>query len=129
MIKSVVLKLFFFSTFSIFNIQKKKTYILFGVFWLNIAKSGVYLRYKYCSKLFRKLRKKSEFRQQCCRNSTKVWERKRKSGRKKILNFGNVITEILAAQTCWPKTSRNRGKKNLWQLWQCHCRKWEEKNK
>ena len=33
---------------------------------------------------------------------TKVWERKRKSGREKILNFGNVITEIPAAQTCWP---------------------------
>ena len=33
---------------------------------------------------------------------TKVWERKRKSGREKILNFGNEITEIPAAQTCWP---------------------------
>ena len=32
----------------------------------------------------------------------KVWERKRKSEREKILNFSNVITEIPAAQTCWP---------------------------
>ena len=28
-------------------------------------------------------------------------------------NCGNAIAEI--------------GKKNLWQLWQCHCWKWEEK--
>ena len=35
------------------------------------------------------------------------YERKRKSGRGKILNFDNHITEILA--------DRN-------QLWQCHCR-------
>ena len=27
------------------------------------------------------------------------YERERKSGREKILNFGNVITEILAART------------------------------
>ena len=33
-------------------------------------------------------------------NSTKVWEKKRKSGREKILNFGNHIIEISAAQTC-----------------------------
>ena len=35
-----------------------------------------------------------------CWNSTKVWEKKRKSGREKILNFGNHIIEISAAQTC-----------------------------
>ena len=51
------------------------------------------------------LRKESEFRQQCCRNSTKVWERKSKSGREKILNFDNHITKIPVAQTCWPKTN------------------------
>ena len=58
---------------------------------MNIAKSGIYLRYRHCFKLFRELRKEG--------NSTKVWERKGKSGREKILNFGNHITEILAAQT------------------------------
>ena len=73
------------------------------VFWPNIVKFGVYLRYRHCSKLFRELRKESEFRKRCCRNSTKVWERKRKSGREKILNFGNHITEIPATQTYWPK--------------------------
>ena len=96
--------------------------------WLNIAKSGVYLRYRHCSKLFRELRKEIEFRQRYCWKSTKVWERKRKSGREKILNFGNHITEKLAAQTCWLKTNcgnaiAEMGKKNWWQLWQCHCRK------
>ena len=33
------------------------------------------------------------------------YERKRKSGREKFLNFGNHITEIPAAQTCWSKTN------------------------
>ena len=39
--------------------EKKKNY----VFWLNIAKSKIYLRYKYCSNLFSEIRKESEFRQ------------------------------------------------------------------
>ena len=71
-----------------------------GVFWLNIIKYGIYLHYKCCFKLFRKVRKDSEFRQRCCRNSTKVRERKKKSEREKILNFDNHITEIFVAQTC-----------------------------
>ena len=33
------------------------------------------------------------------------YERERKSGREKILNFGNHITEIPAAQIYWPKTN------------------------
>ena len=33
------------------------------------------------------------------------YEKERKRGRKKILNFGDHITEILAAQICWPKTN------------------------
>ena len=76
------------------------------------------MRYRHCSKLFRKLRKDSKFQYQCCRNSTKVCERKRKSGREKILNFDNHITEILVAQTCLPKTNCSNaiaeiGKKNF----------------
>ena len=82
-----------------------QSYTLYRVFWLNITKSEIYLRYRHCSKLFRELRKESEFQRRCCRNSTKVWERKRKSGREKILNFDNHITEIPAAQICWPKTN------------------------
>ena len=80
-------------------------YCCFQVFWLNIAKFRVYLHYRHCSKLYRELRRESEFRQWCCRNSTKVWERKRKSGWEKILNFSNHITEIPIAQTCWSKTN------------------------
>ena len=64
-------------------------------FFANIVKSGVYLRYRHCFKLFKKLRKDGEFWQQCCRNSTKVCERKRKSGKEKILNFDNHIIKIL----------------------------------
>ena len=71
-------------------------------FWSNITKFGVYLCYRHCFKLFKKLRKKSEFQQQCCRNSTKVWEKKKKSGRDKILNFGNLP----ATQICWLKINR-----------------------
>ena len=97
---------------------------LCGVIWLNITKFGVYLRYRHCFNLFKEMRKESEFKQWCCRNSTKVGERKRKSGREKILNFDNVITEILVVRTncpsvccvleVWSAQKRN-------QLWQCHC--------
>ena len=55
--------------------------------------------YRYCYNLFREMRKESEFWRQCCRNSTKVWKRKRKSTGEKILNFGNVIIEIPAVRT------------------------------
>ena len=73
---------------------------------MNITESRVYLRYEHYSKLFRELRKESEFRQRCCRNSNKSMREterereKKKGGREKILNFGNLITEIPTAQTC-----------------------------
>ena len=73
------------------------------VIWLNIAKFEIYLRYRYCSNLFRGMRKESEFRQHRYRNLTKVWERKWKSGREReCMNFGNVITEIPAARLACP---------------------------
>ena len=69
------------------------------------------------------MRKESEFQQQ-----QQKYERERVKVERENLNFGNVITEILAAQiscSC-SKKKRNRGRKRkLWQLWQCHCRKWE----
>ena len=46
--------------------------LVHGVFWLNIAKSEIYLRYRYCFNLFSEMRKESEFQQHRCRNSTKV---------------------------------------------------------
>ena len=78
------------------------TNCLFWSFWLNIVKFEVNLCYRYCSNLFSNLRKESEFRQYHCRNSTKVGERKRKSGREKFLIFDNTITEIPSAHTCCP---------------------------
>ena len=84
--------------------KKDNVYIseFIWVFWLNIVKFEINLCYRYCSNLFRNLRKESEFRQYHCRNLTKVRERKRKSGREKFLIFGNTITEIPSAHTCCP---------------------------
>ena len=53
------------------------------------------------------MRKDSEFRQHRCQNSTKVGERKRKSGREKFLIFGNTITKIPSAQTCYRVGARS----------------------
>ena len=88
------------------------------------------------------MRKEREFRQQCCRNSTKVGERKRKSGREKFLISATpspkFLLPILAARVgarsvsarkenqMWQWHCRNK-KKKIWQLWQCHCREWEKK--
>ena len=82
--------------------KKYKPTSLSRVIWLNIVIFRFYLGYRHCSNLFREMRKESEFRQWCYRNLTKVWERKRKSGREKILNFDNMITEIPVAQTSCP---------------------------
>ena len=42
------------------------------------------------------------------------WHCRNRRGKKLLqLICGNAISEI--------------GEKNLWQLWQCHCQKWEEK--
>ena len=80
----------------------------------------------------------------------KVWERRRKRGREKMLNFGNVNTEIPLPNSYCPGMkcawSAQSEKKKLWQtdcgntiaeigekkfffkqLLQWHCRKWEEK--
>ena len=107
-----------------------------GVFWLNIAKFEINWCYRYCFNLFSNLRKESELRQYHCRNSTKVGERKIKSSREKFFIFGNGIAAIPFAHTCcrvgaWSVSARKENqmmwKKTIRQLWQCHCRKWEEK--
>ena len=105
-----------------------------GVFWVNIAKFELNLRYIYYLNLIGKLRKEKEFRQQCCWNSTKIGERKRKSWREKEEEFRqccyrNSCAQILA-RSCvlcarvWSAKKKKKKKSNLWQ-WQ--CRKWEEK--
>ena len=93
------------------------TNCLFWSFWLNIVKFEVNLCYRYCSNLFRNLRKESEFWQYHYSNSTKVGERKRKSGIEKFLIFGNTIIEIPFAHTCCPngcsKCECTQGKPNV----------------
>ena len=101
------------------------------VIWLNIAKFEIYLHYRYCSNLFRRMRRESEFRQYRCRNSTKVWERE-KMGERECMNFGKVITKILTARSAcssvyavcskWDVLKKN-------QLWQYHCRNKRRKKK
>ena len=120
-----------------------------GVFWVNIAKFELNLRYRYCLKLIGKLRKKKEFWQQCCRNSTKIGERNIKSWREKEEEFRQRCYRNYSAQiparSCvlcarvWSGKkkkkkaifgngiAKNGKKKNWMELWQCHCRKWEEK--
>ena len=49
-----------------------------------------------------------------------VWEKKRKRGREKMLNFGNVNTEIPLSNSCYPGmkcvwSAQSEKKKNLWQ--------------
>ena len=68
------------------------------------------------------MRKDSEFRQHRCQNSTKVGERKRKSGREKFFIFGNTITKIPSAQTCYRVGARSVSARKENQLWQWHCR-------
>ena len=121
------------------RIKKQNIYICArGVFWLNISKFKVNWCYKYCFKLFSNLRKEKELRQYHCRNSPKIGERKIKSRREKFLIFGNGIAAIPSTHTYCPggcskcecaQGKPNDGKKKIWQLWQCHCRKWEGKKK
>ena len=55
------------------------------VFWVNIVKSEVNLRYKNCLNLFGILKRKIEFRYYCYQNSTKsMREKKKKVGRKNV---------------------------------------------
>ena len=54
----------------------------------------------------------------------KVWERRRKR-REKMLNFGNVNTEIPLPNSCWPGVLRawsaQSEKKRKKKLWQTNC--------
>ena len=90
-----------------FFLRIKVAYI-WRVFWLNIAKFKVNWCYRYCFKLFSKLRKEKELRQYHCRNSTKVGERKIKSRREKFFIFGNGIAAIPFAHSAarWKKKKK-----------------------
>ena len=87
--------------------------------------------------LIGKLRKEKEFRQQCCRNSTKIGERKRKRGREKAEEFRQHCYRNSSAQNAARSVKKKaiaatplpkKEKKNLfWQLWQYDCRKCKKK--
>ena len=63
---------------NIYSRPSQSNYFKFGIFWVNIVISKLNLLYRYCLKLIGELRKEKEFRQQCCRNSTKIRREKDK---------------------------------------------------
>ena len=101
------------------KISKKCVLVKPEVFWVNIAKSEVNLRYRNYLKLFLGFwGEKLNFGIIIVEIQPKVWERRRKKWREKMLNFGNVDTEIsLPNSTAW-----------VWEV--CvECPKWKEKKK
>ena len=101
------------------------------LFWLNIAKFKVNWCYRYYFKLFSNMRKEKELWQYHYRNSTKVGERKIKSRREKFFVSAMILPRFLlpipvvrvgAQSVSARKENQMMGKKNFWQLWQCHCR-------
>ena len=59
----------------------------FRVFWVDIVKSEVNLRYKNCLNLFGILKREIEFRYYCCQNSTKSMREKKKKVERKNVEF------------------------------------------
>ena len=102
--------------FKIKNKQKLKEW----VFWVNIAKSEVNLRYSNCLYYLRFWGERLNFDITVAGIQPKVWERRRKRWREIMLNFGNGDTEFPVpnsiAWVCveWPKWKE---KKN----WQTNC--------
>ena len=73
-----------------------------GVFWVNIAKFEVNLRYRNCSNLFGILRREIEFRYYHCRNSTKSMREKKKKVERENVEFRQQGYRISCAQLCCP---------------------------
>ena len=92
------------------------------VFWLNIAKNEVYWCYRYCSKLFGKMRKEIEFRQQCCRKCKKKYNA---SGERENWIFVMRLPKFLfypsSAHEVPQVHARGSARKRK-QLWQPSCR-------
>ena len=76
-----------------------------GIFWVNIVISKLNLLYRYCLKLIGELRKEREFRQHCCRNSTKIRREKdekverERRGISATLLFLSVLKKTIAAMS------------------------------
>ena len=93
------------------------------VFWVNIAKSEVNLRYSYCSKLFGILRREIEFRYYRCRNSTKSMREKKKKVERENVEFRQRWYRISSAQFCCPcvECPKWKGKNKKNKIWQTNC--------
>ena len=79
--------------------------VVFRVFWINIAKSEVNLRYRNCSNLFEILRREIEFRYYRYRNSTKSIREKKKKVERENVEFRQRGYRISCAQFCCPGVS------------------------
>ena len=79
--------------------------VVFRVFWINIAKSEVNLRYRNCSNLFEILRREIEFRYYRYRNSTKSIREKKKKVERENVEFRQRGYRISCAQFCCPSVS------------------------
>ena len=89
----------------------------YRVFWVNIAKSEVNLRYRNCSKLFGILRREIEFRYYRYRNSTKSMREKKKKVERENIEFRQRGYRISCAQFCYlcVECPKWKEKKNFWQ--------------
>ena len=89
----------------------------YRVFWVNIAKSEVNLRYRNCSKLFGILRREIEFRYYRYRNSTKSMREKKKKVERENIEFRQRGYRISCAQFCClcVECPKWKEKKNFWQ--------------
>ena len=97
--------------------------VFLRVFWVNIAISKLNLLYRYCLKLIGELRKEKEFRQQCCRNSTKI----RREKDKKVERERRGISATLLPKFLCPNFCPSCVLCEKKQLRQCHCRNREKK--
>ena len=86
--------------------------IKWRVFWVNIAISKLNLLYRYCLKLIGELRKEKEFRQQCCRNSTKI---RREKDKKVEREKRGISTTLLPKFLCPNSAHPVQRKKQLQQ--------------
>ena len=89
------------------RLKKKKNQrvlaaVVFRVFWVNIAKFEVNLRYRNCSNLFEILRREIEFRYYRCRNSNKSMREKKKKGERENVEFRQWRCQIFCVQFCGP---------------------------
>ena len=105
-LKIILLQCFQFSVFSfqfsatISSIQTDPKCTHSRVFWVNIVKSEVNLRYRNCSNLFGILRREIKFRYYCCRNSTKSMREKKKKVERENVKFRQWGYQISCAQFC-----------------------------